>query len=236
MNFFLRYNGIFLNAFIAIFILFFRNWLFEIAYSVMFNQAQSVIFPIIIGLAIIADLYGVNWKLKFIKEKDKTGRIYKLDTSLFFIWFGRAILQMILAMFIISSLGGSATDLNALGTILIVGLVAKELYILVKLYEIFQHKVDPKKLTKKKEFHANLALWFSITIFYTVIWETLLANSSIVSWPDFIAGFILFCMLILPMHMVYLIEDVVTVDTNKERAMWIFSFIITVLVAFLPAI
>ena len=231
---FLTHSGLFFNAFFIIFLLFLHKPLLHASYSISHGDTKITTLGIIFGLIILLDFIGILIKIPRIYARANSKEAKETNSLIFPLWLGRTAVTGIIAVMAIKAFGVEVDGGSALAQTIMLAIVIKEIFIMIyvglKSEKSDEFTNDKLKEYNFKELLADAFIWIYITIAYTAIWETIGMQDPLREysggelWAQGFAEIILCILIAPPLRMPYLIEEVILIDTNKERLIWLGGF------------
>lgn len=244
LPFFIKNGGIIFNLLFALYVIFAGPVIVQMTTQVMEYQQKEFFLGALIFFLILADLIAVYYKAPSIGWRaKKEGK--DIWSVMFLMWIGRLCVNSLLGMMALMAVGlfnpEADTDINPIGIIFIFGLVIKELVVLFYMTNYIPWEGSKKYVARsKRELLADLLEFVYVCFGYTIVWQSLSENAPLTEYSSgemiaqFLAAFMLFFILVMPLRMIYVMEDLLYIKTNKQKIWWWISFFIMITAGMQP--
>ena len=218
------FHGVVFNLAVAFYVLFVHEHVYETAREVMFYEQKSYLILLLAVLAILAEWIYLPLKLSHIQyqaDRKAASTAWKKHPkwTVLLIWLHAIYPSFYLILLVLKAWGMSFSEA---AFIAVMTNMAKEALLWWRCSVAIK---KPKPLTTKQIWMADAALVFYSCVAYTLIWEILGLDKSLLQYwqqPKAFVGqlltiFILFTLFIVPVRLPYLAEEWSGKLTSKAR-------------------
>lgn len=226
-------SGLLFNLYFVIFLLFLHDPLLSAVNKSFFGDEKIITLGIILVLAIILDFVGTLIKIPRIYARANYQEANETGSIILPLWLGRTTITIMLVGMASEAFGNTLNGDSPTIQILVFALVLKEIFIMgfmiMKSEAAWKTAPDKLKEYSWKEFLADSMLWLYMSIAYTACWESIGLNDPLRTYSGgalvtyIIAATVLFMLIVMPLRAVYLIEEVIAINTTKQRVAWCIS-------------
>ncbi len=233
-----RSHGTLVTAIFVIYALFVQGWLLPMFGFVIGDGYGGRIAGIILLTIFVLETVGIWIKAPEIYARLK-GENKEQSIHIFLVWMFHLVVMSFLLNFGLEGLGIHHDSSEFLyGFVMAIGLI-REIVLLVR---IIMSEGATKKHSGLNEIVADVFLTIFLCVGYTAIWETISANMQVELIMDDILlsvvyvgiTMILFLIFFLPLRMMYVLEDFLTIRTKGDWMYWWFSILIAALAGVSP--